>query len=126
MQIGHTADDRVVLLSLFGHGKTPFLHVDDTAGCWLGEISGHSAPSPGCTCGFYALKYRPGPARAITEALAEVELFGVVIEHENGYRAERQRILSLTLSPTLPYNPADVANALGVEVRKQAVVGSGG
>lgn len=56
----------------------------------------HDAPGLKCDCGFYAVKERtsvqPGGV------LAEVDLYGTVIEHELGYRAEYQRVLSLRIS----------------------------
>lgn len=58
----------------------------------------HTAPSLDCACGFYAvaeadLSTRYGFVTA-AEVLLEVELYGRVIVHERGYRAEKQRVLS--------------------------------
>lgn len=69
---------------------------------------GHgTAPEPDCTCGFYAMKNLDGPAWLIRDcmeagrfhsrcglisdfcpALSQVYLWGKMIEHELGYRAE--------------------------------------
>lgn len=69
--------------------------VDATAECSLDRQ--HLAPHPGCTCGFYANK-GTRPARASENPgylTLEVELFGKVLVHTNGYRAERQRVLAV-------------------------------
>jgi hypothetical protein len=51
-----------------------------------------------CSCGFYAR--RPGlrgdDARFHS---AEAELYGRVVEHEEGWRAQKQRVLSVSLTP---------------------------
>lgn len=54
----------------------------------------HEAPAVGCSCGFYAVVDR---ADAYGTTLAEVDLYGTVIEHEKGYRAQFQRILSVRI-----------------------------
>ncbi len=81
----------------------------------------HRAPWPTCACGFYACAERLTPY--LTLALAEVELRGTVIEHEDPkglpvWRGEYQRILSLEVAVNFPYNPLTVTQALGVEVRR--------
>jgi hypothetical protein len=58
------------------------------------EMRPHHVPDWDCTCGFYAMK-TPPPEPEYGAFRAEVELFGTVIEAENGYRAECQRVLSL-------------------------------
>lgn len=58
----------------------------------------HVAPDPSCTCGFYALKEPPQPHGA--QALLEVELYGRVLHYADGYRAQHQRVLSVTTRPT--------------------------
>lgn len=55
----------------------------------------HKAPKLDCQCGFYAVKEKAGNYQYHVEA--EVELYGTVIEHERGYRAEKQRILRLQM-----------------------------
>lgn len=63
----------------------------------------HAAPHPNCTCGFYALPSKRDLmmtytmlAASVGNAIALVQLSGTVIEHERGYRAERQTILQIT------------------------------
>lgn len=69
--------------------------VEDEATCKIGRR--HRAPAPGCTCGFYALNEKPPLAVRATsgEWLLEVELYGRVIAHRLGYRAQYQRVRSL-------------------------------
>ena len=56
----------------------------------------HEAPSANCSCGFYAVREQDEAAADLHGVvLLEVELYGRVIVHENGYRAERQRVLSV-------------------------------
>jgi len=66
-------------------------------------------------CGFYAWKLgQPYPWTAGTWML-EVDLYGRVIEHERGYRAQKQRVLRISPVPdalceppfTLSYAPGD-------------------
>lgn len=62
----------------------------------------HAAPHPNCTCGFYALPSKRDLMMTYTamgNAVALVQLSGTVIEHEKGYRAERQTILQITDVP---------------------------
>ena len=54
----------------------------------------HKSPDPLCRCGFYALAERPGDWE-YGLFMAQVELYGRVVRGERGYRAERQRVLSL-------------------------------
>lgn len=61
-------------------------------------MSSHPAPDESCTCGFYAVKERPTPVAGY--AVLEVELYGKVIPHKLGYRAEKQRVLSVTAVPS--------------------------
>lgn len=91
---------RVVLanngLALKGARDVPY-GVDAHAICnawgFLGK-SQHEAPRWDCYCGFYALAERPKEFE-YGSFLAQVELFGTVIEGERGWRASRQRVLSL-------------------------------
>jgi len=66
--------------------------VNAVAQCNLGAR--HSAPEWNCTCGFHALEKRPTYAEH-GWFFANVELFGTVIGGELGWRASRQRILSM-------------------------------
>ena len=59
----------------------------------------HQRPQTDSSCGFYAWKRDvPFPWQAGTWLL-EVDLYGRVIEHDGGYRAEKQRILSVSPVP---------------------------
>ena len=96
-----------------------------SASCWIGsdefraslddELAWdgpdpHRAPGEGCSCGFYAMKELDGQLLHVAamaahgadrtrtdevSVLGRVELAGKVIEHEQGYRAERARIVEL-------------------------------
>lgn len=82
--------------------KSHLFGLDATARC-DGSLHPGEAPNVGCRCGFYAvpsdqLDSHVGYGASLS---AEVELFGRVIEHERGYRAQRQRILSLTRTGVL-------------------------
>lgn len=55
-------------------------------------VEGHEAPGLNCECGFYGVKKK---ADAYGAFVAEADFYGTVIEHELGYRAEYQRILSI-------------------------------
>jgi hypothetical protein len=63
----------------------------------------HCPEAPGffCACGIYAVKSRSdlsgfGPLDRSGVVVGRVELTGVVIEHEKGYRAQRARIVDLS------------------------------
>jgi hypothetical protein len=75
------------------------------ARCSLGA---HAAPNAECTCGVYAHKTRKAAirhARTIGGAVVgEVELWGKVVEHEHGYRAQYARPCALWM----PHFPNDV------------------
>jgi hypothetical protein len=76
----------------------------------------HERPEPDDgRCGFYAWKLgRPFPWTGGTWLL-EVDLYGRVIEHEHGYRAQKQRVLRISPVPdpfceppfSLSYRPDD-------------------
>ena len=83
-------------------------HSEDTAVCTRGRA--HAAPDWHCECGFYAFADRGEATRllgtraandsaTVISGLCEVDLHGTVIRHQHGYRAERQRVLSLQLLP---------------------------
>lgn len=66
-----------------------------TFGVFMGTESQpqvHDAPGLNCKCGFYGVKDK---ADAYGMFVAEADFYGTVIEHEAGYRAEYQRILSV-------------------------------
>lgn len=58
----------------------------------------HEAPHPDCSCGFYASQDRSLVDRGEPMLLLDVELYGRVIVHEHGYRAEKQRVLRAAAS----------------------------
>lgn len=67
--------------------------------------STHFTPSLDCQCGFYAWKTTQGAheyMKGIPDGyvLMQVELFGRVIQHENGYRAQSQRVLGVQVPST--------------------------
>lgn len=86
-----------------------------------GNEGGHSAPGIGCTCGFYAV---PGDKLEnhtymnsdIYPAIGlGVELSGIVIEHQYGYRAQHQHILEAYIPKCALWGPcADPATFLGL------------
>jgi hypothetical protein len=60
----------------------------------------HERPEPGDGhCGFYA--WKPGQSFPWTAGtwLLEVDLYGRVVEHERGYRAQKQRVLAISPVP---------------------------
>lgn len=82
--------------------------VEDVAACVLGR--GHLPPSLSCECGFYAFSERMDAEnmlacrfgydeQVVVRVLCEVDLSGTVIVCDRGYRAERQRVLSIGLLP---------------------------
>jgi hypothetical protein len=54
----------------------------------------HPAPDVDCSCGFYAVPADKLDHFNYSGVALQVELSGRVIEHELGYRAEHQRVLS--------------------------------
>jgi len=86
------------------NGSTPRLIGSFTTIWPYGEIkarcvmdSHHDAPKYECTCGIYGVK---NEALTITaglcfQLLGQVELYGKVIEHEYGYRAEYGHVFSI-------------------------------
>jgi hypothetical protein len=95
---------------LCGYAEQPSVMGVRRTGRW------HERPEPGDGhCGFYAWKPgQPFPWMAGTWLL-EVDLYGRVIEHERGYRAQKQRVLRVSPVPepcceppfTLSYQPGD-------------------
>ena len=73
---------------------------------WLPSATcANEAPGWDHTCGIYAFK-EAGQIRALLigsapSVVGRVELSGLVIEHESGYRAERARIVELITPPGL-------------------------
>lgn len=72
---------------------------------------GHRRLEPACSCGFYALDHRHAlPDSVVKTAVLEVELEGRVVRHRSCLRAERQRVLVVTLEGWCSYctRPAEV------------------
>lgn len=114
----------------------------------------HQAPDAKCVCGFYgvAKEWLYQASKDYTSSSCadlEVELYGRVIRHRDGWRAEKQRVLAVHLdlsclrcrrpakgihqgglncgnchsgiAPTVWFTPAELSSLLGVEVRWQAM-----
>lgn len=83
-------------VKLVGQGNVKY-GITATAECTRNAT--HNAPEWSCSCGFYALSAKPTSAEH-GWFIANVELFGTVIEGEFGWRASRQRVLSLEVFRT--------------------------
>lgn len=97
---------RYMFLALRGHSS---YGIEGTASCERVSLSGfgttafgepHAAPAVGCRCGFYAVPepgdlYNTDYEYLAAPFLLELDLFGRVVVHEKGYRAEKQRVLSV-------------------------------
>lgn len=80
-----------------GYGAYP---VSGSASCELGQE--HHVPSPSCSCGFHAF-YDIAHARREWRSyphcvLLRVEGFGDVVEHEMGWRAQSQEVLTVWIA----------------------------
>jgi hypothetical protein len=74
----------------------------------------HAAPDLDCTCGWYSVKPgRRSDWEGSTYVQLAVELDGAVIEHDRGYRAQRQRVTAVYLG-----NCACGRQARGVQVSR--------
>lgn len=67
--------------------------------------SSHPAPSAGCSCGIYAHRSREAALQQARRSgpgsiVGEVELWGRVVEHEHGFRAERALPIALLVPLT--------------------------
>lgn len=93
-----------------------------TAACRLG----HAAPDPACTCGVYAVREPRGAVRylvgrddsdVVHRVLGRVALWGVTVEGEHGWRAERAQPVRLLVpagrTSGLTVDAPAVARALG-------------
>jgi hypothetical protein len=88
--------DRVVLRPAFYRQLGEAYGARAHASC---ALSDHEAPAADCSCGFYAVSddthlWRLG-ADEPELAVLDVELAGRVIEHDHGYRASHQRVMSV-------------------------------
>ena len=92
---------------------------------------GHAAPDRACACGVYAvssprpaLRYLVGrdDADVVHRVVGEVVLWGMTIEGERGWRAERARPLRLWIPPLAPTRVADLdADAIAAALRSYDV-----
>ena len=73
--------------------------------------TGHEVPAWDCSCGFYALSSEHSRRLDPRDWWAPVTLWGRVIEHENGWRAQYQRIDALC-APTSCRGCAQAASVL--------------
>lgn len=75
----------------------------------------YEGPVLKCSCGFYAWKDRAKVEAQMGLAVLEVDLYGTVIEHEQGYRAGKQRVLSAAVQGRCFYcsKDSDVAGLIG-------------
>lgn len=106
-------DGRLVFLPM--NTCFPPYKVEDVAVCAkiIDEIYGRRerdlhthTPAEFCSCGFYGLKTREmgeglvsfpmfGQGTGVLSVMLEVEFYGRVIVHTDGYRAEKQRVLAV-------------------------------
>jgi len=78
------------LYSLIGPGlKASWSYGTTEAKCHWAD---HQAPAMDCTCGLYATT---SPTVYICSIGGRVELFGKIIVHEHGYRAQYARVIDL-------------------------------
>jgi hypothetical protein len=101
---------QAVMTCLCGHADPPSFMGVPRSPRW------HERPEPaGSNCGFYAWKPdQPFPWTAGTWML-DVDLYGHVVEHERGYRAQKQRVFRISPVPgafceppfSLSYVPGD-------------------
>jgi hypothetical protein len=89
-------DGRLLLGSVFGWGEPWLPATPAAAAC----PRSHRAPDPSCTCGLHAAS-DPGLLPTVLDGdvavVGTVSLWGRVIEHESGYRAEHAYPSSLRL-----------------------------
>jgi hypothetical protein len=64
----------------------------------------HTSPHPMCGCGYHALRLKNKVSTAY-EAIARVELSGFVMEHENGWRSERIKVVGMDSRSTMLVGP---------------------
>ena len=117
--------DNVGLRSLCGERWHPgrVLAARCRAAAVVGTIAGraegddaHDAPQPNCTCGVYASKsfeHLHTTKYARCGLYGEVNLWGTVVEHEQGWRTQFAYPKSLYLPPdTLPHSSAPIQDRL--------------
>jgi hypothetical protein len=105
-QILHSPDGTGLRLSGIAIGGA--YTTEDIAVCAYNRD--HAPPALACECGFYAFRDRDEAASllacavgfggaTIVRAICEVDLSGMVIECDDGYRAERQSVLAISVLP---------------------------
>lgn len=111
-----TASDSAVLSSA-GIATFPVMAADmGTAFCASGATD-HEAPFAACSCGYYCYKTREdAEAHCQGVILAQVKLWGRVVEHARGYRAEHMRIAELYVRPSHEAQIERLARRYGVAV----------
>lgn len=84
---GSRRGDEVHLLPIAGDGRPWPARTPASASCT--RHRSHRRPEPNCTCGFYAM-HGPDPLRRTRDpaVLGTVALWGRVVEHALGFRAE--------------------------------------
>lgn len=79
------------------------------------KVDGHAAPAWGCECGIYAMSHleddedlrisphicQRGPLDRVMRVAGVAQLWGRVVQHDRGYRAEYARPLRLLTIPSL-------------------------
>ena len=104
------------IIRLQGVGTHAIYDVDAVAECHAGmdgmmivggdekvsEQVKHTAPELNCTCGFYGVPHKHAKEVQSDYATSryvriEAELFGRIVKHERGYRAQRQRVMSISV-----------------------------
>jgi hypothetical protein len=93
-KVAHLADPEIGSFIGYAFGRYRLV---DNARCEREKE--HESPVSGCDCGFYAMKER-FRAEFLLErwrqlVLLKVELYGRIIEHRDGYRAQEQEITSM-------------------------------
>lgn len=83
------------MLGSFGFYNIFWDYSINKAKCSVKLASYHIAPVFDCVCGFYATK-KPPTAEETVAFWGEAELFGRVIYHEFGYRAEYAKVYALS------------------------------
>lgn len=109
---GYKLADVVLVLGHHGHevrfagiGHSTHYGAEDPAICTAGS-GPHEAPALYCTCGYWSLFSEADATGAAMSNydpqrrwLLEIDVFGVIIRHERGYRSSRQRTLKVTAPP---------------------------
>jgi hypothetical protein len=100
------------------------------ASCAAGPVDPEHVPGWSCTCGFYATKNLPQFCKAIVLVdlppredgvkhgwiFGRVELAGKIVEHDDGYRAQRARIAELKPVEGDQQNGSHLAALLGLPI----------